>query len=73
MSDFNDANDWAYQLVHGQHYEDRTMPCIRPPSLIFTKGNEQVVFTQTETDWRSVANRIQRLLLDGFVPVFPAA
>jgi hypothetical protein len=70
MSDFNDANELASQLVYGRHYEGDE-PCKKPTRIVFTRGSQERTVTAqqglTEHDrWRFTANLIQSLLAEGF-------
>lgn len=69
MSDFNDANEWASNLVFGTHYhnnEPREQG--KPKCLVFTLTRKIVISADAETheEWVKVAGEIHDVLNEGF-------
>lgn len=68
MSNFNDANDLASELVFGSHYRSNEL-CPQPERLVFVNGDSIGVVTAmeaTRTEWAEVANTIHCLLNEGY-------
>jgi len=64
MSFMNDANDLAYQLCKGRDY--RTNEPL-PPIKKITFERHEIVTITGEDGFAETAERIEQLLLDGFV------
>jgi hypothetical protein len=63
MSNFNDANNLASELVFGRYYQSEE-PCPKPERLVFVGGDSTAVVTakeETHAEWAEVANTIHRL------------
>src|SRR5437868_2797093 len=68
MSNFNDANNLASELVFGCYYQSKE-PCPQPERLVFVKEDSTAVVTsleESEEEWAGVANIIHSLFLDGY-------
>ena len=68
MSNFNDANDLASELVFGRYYQSEE-PCPKPERLVFVGGDSTAVVTakeETHAEWAEAANTIHRLFNQGY-------
>lgn len=66
MSNFNDANDLASQLIEGREYQSGE-PCPRPSRIRFTHPQrEAVVVVDDGRDCSDVASEIHALLNAGY-------
>ena len=68
MSNFNDANNLASELVFGRYYQSEE-PCPQPERLVFVKDDSTAVVTsleESEEEWAGVANIIHSLFNDGY-------
>jgi len=69
MSNFNDANELASNLVFGTHYHDNSpREQGKPKSLVFTLTRRVIITADAETheEWVKVAQEIQDVLDEGF-------
>ena len=68
MSNFNDANELASNLVFGTSYHNNEPIADRPKQLVFTLLRKIVVTAEAEThdEWVKVAGEIQDVLDEGF-------
>jgi hypothetical protein len=68
MSNHNEANELASELVFGKTYQCDE-PCPKPEHLIFVKGDSTAVMTaeeETHDEWADVASAIHGLLNEGY-------
>jgi hypothetical protein len=68
MSNFNEANELASQLVFGRTYQSNE-PAPKPERLVLVKGDSTAVVTASDSvqeDWAETANAIHRLLNEGY-------
>jgi hypothetical protein len=68
MSNFNEANELASELVFGKTYQGNE-PAPKPEHLVFVKGDSTAVVTaleESEDEWAGVANVIHRLFNEGY-------
>ena len=66
MTNYNDANDLASQLIEGRSYQGGE-PCKKPSRIVFTHPEKQtVVIVDDGRAWADVATEINRLLAGGY-------
>ena len=68
MSNFNEANEFASELVFGRTYQGDE-PTRKPERLVFVRGDSTAVVAATEesqAEWADVAGAIHRLLNEGY-------
>jgi hypothetical protein len=68
MSNFNEANEFASELVFGRTYQGNE-PTPRPERLVFVSGDSTAVVTaqeESEAEWAHVASAIHGLLNAGY-------
>jgi hypothetical protein len=68
MSNFNEANEFASELVFGRTYQGNE-PTPKPQRLVFVKDDSTAVVTsleESEDEWAGVAGIIYRLLNEGY-------
>lgn len=68
MSNFNEANEFASELVFGRTYQGNE-PAPKPEQLVFVRGDSTAVVTareESETEWADVASAIHRLFNGGY-------
>lgn len=68
MSNFNEANDLASQLVYGRYYQSNEY-CPGLLRLVFVKGDSIAIVTAMESihdEWAETASSIERLLREGY-------
>jgi len=69
MSNHNEANELASELVFGKTYQGDE-PTQRPERLVFVNANSTAIIWREEEshdEWAAVANAIDRLLNEGYV------
>lgn len=68
MSNFNDANELASNLVFGTNYHDNKPIAHRPKQLTFHLTRRIIVKAEANTheEWVKVAKEIQDILDEGF-------
>ena len=70
MSNFNQANEMASELVFGETYQsNEPLDAPRSERLVFINGDSTAVVTAREEshqEWGAVATAIERLLHDGY-------
>lgn len=67
MSNFNESNEMASELVFGRTYQGNE-PTPKPEHLVFVKGDSTAVVTaqeESQREWVEVANTIHRLFNQG--------
>lgn len=68
MSNFNDANDLASQLVEGRYYQSGE-PCPKPARIDFTHRQKEPIISMVDDgtrEWADVASEIHGLLNAGY-------
>ena len=70
MSNFNEANELASELVYGRTYQTNEPLYSKTERLIFVNGDSTAIVTLTmaesHEEWAEVANVIQRLFSEGY-------
>jgi hypothetical protein len=69
MSNFNDANEFASNLVFGTHYHNNEpMEKPRPKQLVFRRTTYVTITADAHTDkeWRKVSGEIEDVLNEGY-------
>jgi hypothetical protein len=70
MSNFNQANELASELVFGETYDGKALDTPRPERLVFVNGGSTAVVTaheRSQQEWGEVATAIEYLLHDGYL------
>jgi len=70
MSNFNQANEWASELVFGETYDREPLERPRPERLVFVNGDSTAIVTareESQQEWGAVATAIECLLHDGYL------
>ena len=68
MSNFNDANELASNLVFGTNYHDNKPSIHHPKKLVFSRTTYVTITADAHTDeeWRKVSGEIEDVLNEGY-------